>query len=660
MVIVPLGVLLNTNDKRASYQFLLDHFEEMIPYVGTGLSHYCKSWGAPFEIVMSDIKSDSSAKDNYFYQRFDDAQQKRANKILSELGIHDTSGVKCLKDCLKSTIEIIQNETHEDLSFFDLPDSNVEANNSVIWDSIQSLYNRDKFLELGEILDVISFIDSKLRFNLRFFRAIYKFESNAKKTFEDDLKLFESLKYPRNNCSLPPAVWFLPYFGENSRYVFTTNTDNTLEQVYTTMGIDIVKFTGKSKKHDILENEGKHHIIFHIHGYQYDKGTNTSETFVMTWGDYKKAYGDGDGSHMRMLIKMFEEEHFLFVGAKLKQDTTVKLMKKQAESEDAIDRHIAFMHNGDTGYEDVNELVSSMATQVICAPHWNQYPTILCSLVRESRKSEWSVYKDIINGSTLTTEDREGELVKKIGEFLSKDEGYSVFNKELSEADVTRILYPSLKELLVENNTRLFDWEVCRVNNLEFAFPIKDSNISCLDSYSAPLGNTIYILGGSKCTNKQVAKLEESIRIWTQLHEFDYWETSVKVRVFLVDCVGGMSPSEIISQLSSILIKMNGDNDVAKRSLLDLLRKMSEYATYSEMSLFSSLEEAVAYLTDNGLLPTIHYMVLSMLRAEIFQEYRTQLKNLQEEILPRLNRVDLLETKTKRLILNINEIKSEE
>lgn len=656
--IEPIGVLLNTYEKRAAYQSMLDNFDELIPYVGAGLSYYSKSWGAPFDAILKALRQKGASKDNYFFENFTKRQKERAIDVLKELAVENESEVNCIRDCLKIAFEIVSIESTEDISFFIIPDTNSKADNDVIWNSMQLLYDNDCFLELGEMLDIISYIDTGKRFNRLFLQEIKKMSNSAQQKIKEEIEQIKSLKYLGNLNSLPPAIWYLPYLGNSSKYVFTTNTDCSLKDIYREMGRDTITFTGRSNEHDISENEGNHHIIFHIHGYQYGKNYDTSDTFVMTWLDYKKVYVLGEGSQKRMLIKKFKEGHFLFVGASLKKDTTVSLMKEQANLDDIIDRHIALMSGKEFSEEDDNELDVSMATQIVRTPHWSMYPVVLCNLIREKRIREWLVYKDIIDGKTISNADKEDELVGELSSFLCNDANYLVFHRKLKNDEIIDKLYPILKELLVENNTRIYDWSVCRVNTQQFGFPIKDSEHPSLDSYSAPLGNTIYILGGSRCTNDQIDELEKKIHLWTEQHGSTYWNTQVKVRVIKVDCVEGLSPIEIINQLKDLL-KLSEEKEIAEKLLMDLIQKINGYETYTEMLPFRSMNDAICYLEKYGVICTILFILFGMDRVELFQEYKSQIKNLQEVIIPIWSKNELEDTKVKRLVPDINVVKME-
>ena len=649
MTLIPIEILLEKSEQREAYDNLSKNFNDIVPYVGTGLSFYCQGWGFPFERIISTLKSSTFVSSTCFFDKLTTEQRERAEKALVSLTKETKKkNITCLKNCLSLAVSYINKHSSDQITF-DFPRSGGEINNMKIWDAIDNLYECEHYLELGELLNLISYTLSGEQFNLRFYRVINALEVNAKNEYSKNRRDAENLAVLGNMGPLPPAVWYLPYFGHNSNFVITTNTDNSLRWVYNELGTKVLSFSGKSKPGDIPQDNC---VIFHIHGYQPKQYLNTSNTFIMTWRDYKDAYEDEDGCHKEILIERFKNGHFLFIGASLDKDTTVELMKKQAGHDSSIDRHVAFLSDGDNIAEKIIELNSTMATQAIVTPHWTNYPSVLCHIVREKLQKEWNVEDLFSDIKLLDDAYKKDSLVCELSSFLSKPD-YKDLYKELSEEDVKDKLLPLIKKEIYDSRTRTFKWDVCRVDNDDFCFPIssinKDDSLK-LFSYSAPLGSTIYILGGSESTQKKRDELADKILRWADLHEKDYWDkTTVKIRVILVKNTGTLTPESIIDELLDVICC--ADSDEAERKLEELIGEMYKYATYKD-AFNMSLEKALERLKTIGLSQMVVSMFIEMQTKDIFKECHSQMAKFKNAIITLGSKVwgeEMDDEKTRRL-----------
>lgn len=630
----PLEQLLNQPDYKRTYLLLSYHFSDIIPYVGTGLSFYYKSWGEPFRIILHDLRNDNQFEANCFYIPLNRDQRSRAGNAMAFITRrHRLNARICLAECLQIAINKM-NETRPQNQINDIYDANGQRDNDIIWENLDTLYRKKQYIELGELINIISMTIRGISFNKLFFNVLTaSFVAKAEEIASAEERIM-SMKNLYNQNPLPEAVWYIPYLGNESRIVFTTNTDGSLNRVYRhAFGNAPVTYHSRSAVEEIMRTVEEHRVAYHIHGYQFGKEIDTSNTFIMTWSDYQKAYTQNEGSPLRMILDYARSGHFLFIGASLEKDATVEQMKRIIQELRITNKHVAFFRKEErvNAQRALNnkriDLTNNMATQILLFPDYHQYSSVLCQLIRENTQEEWGVYAEIAR----CQETMGGAFSMEVSSFLESNESFSTFNREINEDELNTLLYPELKKCIVENEERSFRWSVCRVAQEGFAFPIKESNNTCLlETYSAPLGNTIYIIGGSNLTEKARNSLADSIKNWTLAHEKGYWTPNnalVKVRVFLVNAVGDMTPNTIVKQLFDII----SEDDILTRiiSLKELISKMKQYREYSTVvSIFDGLKE----LNDKSVFHLIGVLVCWIAGSKLFSNMEEQVNELQSLI----------------------------
>ena len=626
----PLEQLLNQPDYKRTYLLLSYHFRDIIPYVGTGLSFYYKSWGEPFKKILNDLRNDDRFNVNCFYEPLNRDQRSRAKNAVTFItkGHRLAKGI-CLAECLQMAVEAMNEPRRKKIKSIYYADG--QRDSRIIWRNLDTLYQKKLYIELGEMINIISMTIRGISFD-RLFSDVLIARSTTKAdeiaSAEAKIKSMKDLYY---KDPLPEAVWYIPYLGSESNIVFTTNTDGSLNRVYRhAIGNAPVAYHSKSAVEEIKRTAEEHRVAYHIHGYQFENEIDTSNTFIMTWSDYQKAYTQNEGSPLRMILDYARNGHFLFIGASLESDATVEQMRKITQELMLANKHVAFFRKEKSVKAQCNlnnkriDLTNNMATQILLFPDYRQYSSVLCQLIRENTQKEWGVYTEIVR----CQETMDGAFSKKVSSFLESNTSFSTFDREINENELNTLLYPELQKCIVENEERSFRWSVCRVAQDGFVFPIKEGNNTCLlETYSAPLGNTIYIIGGSNLTEKARNSLADTIKKWTRVHEKGYWTPNnalVKVRVFLVNAVGDMTPNTIVKQLFDII----SEDDILTRiiSLKELISKMKQYREYSTVvSIFDGLKE----LNDKSVFHLIGVLVCWIAGSKLFSNMEEQVNELQ-------------------------------
>ena len=660
MAIYPIEVLLNTTENREAYELLSNEYDRFIPYVGTGVSNYCKGWGIPFKTIMEGLKSSNFAK-NCFYRDLNEVEHLHATEVIGRL--RDVTKSKeeydvgpYLYDYCQYVIKIINEYSDdEDKIKVELPQKNEEKGDTPIWDWLESIYVNEQYLELGELLNIISYTLTGEFFDLLFFRKINSYRDKAEQLLDRDKKRIFTLRTLDNKNPLPPGAWYLAYLGKEEKIVITTNTDDTLQEIYKCVGMDKrnpIIYSGFDSIDDVERTRKEYEVVYHIHGLQPEKGINSSETFIMTWSDYKKQYEKENGSSLEMLNSLFINGHFLFIGASLNKDITVEKMKKRAKNRRAYDLHVAFFKEEETSKfkNKVTSLKNSMATQYLLFPDYDSYSNVLCQLVREKRNSNWAVYKKIIYCEHKVDDD----LLKKIQDFLEADEAYAVFDDaEFTEENLENNLYPALRNQISKDEQRTYQWAICRIDDDDFAFPIDISKDYALDTYSAPLGNTIYIVGGNQCSDASVNLLVKNIEKWAIYHDNGYWSNPVKVRVFLVKNTDMVFLNRILESIESILNLDKRGAVEALKKLLDIIGQNGKY----HIILKDMIDKGFTMLMLNENTVFLYVaMLLIMLNAHVlFQDYRRQIKVLSELTKKRMDDSQMTEEYTTSKTLSLSQ-----
>ena len=607
MGIYPLEAILNSSENKNAYELLYSEFDKLVPYVGTGISFYTSSWGAPFKNVLDDIRGSEFVK-SPFSTQLSEAQTRRWANLVDNIPQLSSGANAC------DTIIHILNHISKVIGI------TIAANTILVFDSnainnevfqvLENLLSAEKYLELGELLNAISFVLTGTTFNQRFHQAIEKYTDTAKAAIEKDYKNALELETIGSSIPLPPSRWFLPYIGGERKFLVTTNCDRSVIYVFRFSSEEVpVLFSGCNRAGEIA-NDIDHHIIFHIHGVQENPYVDTANSFIMTWSDYQRAYVKRIGSSLQLLQEYYTKKHFLFIGASLEQDMTVEEMKEAAKREHSTNRHVAFMvekTNWTAAEKDkYNEkrvrLLNDMATETLSMPNYDAYSVVLCQLIREKKQGGWCEFLQLSDGMCLQADGCGAlESCRSINSFMLSNNVFDIYEKEFTENELLNELYPALYKYVFDCNSqpkkRSFNWALCRVDTDDFAFPIKESTLTSrcrnkdffagrsilhLGTYSAPLGNTIYIIGGNQCLSESTDCLIEKIRIWTSSHQYpDYWTQPVRIRVFRVNCTSGLDRETLEDELERISNIENKAEELEE--IIALLNRLQGYKTYSSL-----------------------------------------------------------------------------
>ena len=214
--------------------------------------------------------------------------------------------------------------------------------------------------------------------------------------------------------------------------------------------------------------------------------------------------------------------------------------------------------------------------------------------------------------------------------------------EEISEEDLQAWVYPAIKNHISDNECRNFRWAVCRVDKLEgadsFCFPMKQSKdgVFFLDKYSAPLGNTIYIIGGSGCKPEGVDAIVNLIKKWSEQHDTDYWDMGGKVpkiRIIKVNCWGGITP-DILSSRLRIVFSMWREG-FQKDSLSELRGLIDEMTLVEYYKAYASSPSLLGVDSDSIMAQLIFLAQVIIKLLDGKKEYdlfRSSIKNFRDEV----------------------------
>ena len=183
----PIGSLLADTENKEAYYHLSQHFDDTIPYIGTGLSLFYLSWGAPFKSILDGIKAYpmgfdangnailSAEKDCFFDPLSEEDIARIREKVISKevLSLDEkapfTIGT-CIRDYLRYAVDSM-NRNLEDAEKMTIrfPKKGKGEGSKAIWKIFDNLYVKGRFLELGELLNITSLAICGESFNERFF-----------------------------------------------------------------------------------------------------------------------------------------------------------------------------------------------------------------------------------------------------------------------------------------------------------------------------------------------------------------------------------------------------------------------------------------------------------------------------------------------------------
>ncbi len=455
--------------------------EKLACYVGAGLSLYSKRWGEPFEKIVDDLIE--HARDSYpssDVTKLRDNLQKLYLLRYSLDQIREFGNENGLREA----------ETKLCGDYADVPEE--ELKEAKKFTTYPELGNK-----LGELID-------KCQLNIcgtpgcdtinDWFCRVFKKIEKAKG--EEDNKETHLSGRPYSF----PAIYFLPYLGKTVRYI-TTNCDESFE----TVGKKLNPFDEKIKSNWAREvrrgelanwvEESDVNRVFYIHGCIADP-----TSLVMTQKAYKKAYSNG---RIEQLLRINGEVGvtLLFLGAGMNGDKTVDALnnKKGVLNQETKNLRIPVFPSEAAK----NNCRLKEISPIVLCNDYNDISILLHQLIRETHKdNDIYSWKQDLN---KREKEIDAGLKRAIDELLEGDDSFKEGEFEDGQRDdILRYLY---RHFLCENGKNQSpDWTLCRIYDRSFQF--KKEVKGPLHSY--PLGNTIYMLGGSQSDSSHKRRMNEN------------------------------------------------------------------------------------------------------------------------------------------------------
>lgn len=468
--------------------------DALVCYVGAGLSLYSKRWGEPFEIMVDELIGYA-----------EDPMSTYDIEILKK-HLHELYLLRYSLDRIKAngnSVELRRATARLKKSFSDVDDKEIAKYKKIrlypeIGDKIEDIINASS-LKIVKSEGVNTFNDW-------FCHAINKIKEEKCTGNNKEIHL-------SGNPYSFSSIYFLPYLGEKIKFI-TTNCDDSLEDIGINLNVydkyqnsnwakqcNLKKINNWTKKCDTNQ-------IFYIHGH-----ISEHDSLVMNQRDYDKTYPEG--SVIKILhIDVITNYTLLFLGASLNNDKTVEIINQNsgALGQDADEHFIPIF----TKKREENECKLINKKLISFDGNHHDISIILHQLIRETSTRNENIYswKQDLN---LEDQDIDPKLAAKVSRLLEGDENFKKRKFDTSQYDdiLTFLCNHALLDAGEKGGPK---WTLCQIYDSSFQFYEKDKN-GPLHNY--PLGNTIYMLGGSKkdssgkpLDNEHLEKISKEIKYW--------------------------------------------------------------------------------------------------------------------------------------------------
>lgn len=464
--------------------------DKLVCYVGAGLSLYSKRWGEPFERMVDKLIG-------YGLEKNPDPDMIGLKENLNKLyllrysldRIKADGNRKKLEEAnarLKTSYKEVNAEDeakYEELSLYPL-----------IGDKIADIMEDSRLKFKGS--------EGRKAFNPFFAEVVRGIQKNKENLQREDPYLF-------------PSIYFLPYLGDSIRFI-TTNCDDSFEDVGKVLRhIDKSKNSNWAKKcglKDLSEwmEDSDTNRVFYIHGHYLDPSS-----LVMNQHDYDETYPEGSAAR-NLFISAATNYTLLFLGASLNNDKTVEIINQNSSAlgRNAEEHFIPVISASNKNH---CKLINKKPINI--GNDYSDISVVLHQLIRESRTDDdsFSWKQDL----RLENREIDPDLEQKIRKFLNEDTAFK--SEEFHEEQRDDILSFLYHHYLYENTEKRGpEWTLCKIFDSQFQFMKPKKDGGPLHNY--PLGNTIYMLGGSekfsngnpKMVNEYIDGISDEIEQWIE------------------------------------------------------------------------------------------------------------------------------------------------
>lgn len=413
--------------------------------------------------------------------------------------------------------------------------------------------------EIHELLE-----EYDLKFNDRFLAEYEYFHDLFKKKVNTKIKIVNSID------ELPSdSVFYIPFIGVGQ--CITTNICDSIELAFdTTIGRVRPEPIYKIFTRNSRDDKSKPYLTYYIHGNFKD-----SESLVLIDSDYAVRYKE-DGENTKFLKKFAEGKTFLFLGASLISDPPIDIIKEVAGlTPSGNGTHFTIKcsnDNNDKNTEDYDDLNNKYKVRTIFVPTFESYSILLCNLLRHSKNEIWIDIPSLGEGL-------DGGLNNEISSELEKSLNHSkaflvLDGSKYIKNDIFITLGKYLNSINHKEINDFSGWAVCYINSNDFLlFPGKFNP----EEYNAPLGNTIYIIGGEKMYNDTVSNIIQQLEQWTNDNNDDF-KGGIKIRVIVIP--SPLSDKENVNRLEKKLAEEDispTERDAIIKDIRNLFEQLKQY-----------------------------------------------------------------------------------
>ena len=488
-----------TRSNYEAFRILVDAAKNktLVCYVGAGLSLYSKRWGEPFEIIVEKLIAD--AEEPRSRQQKLRKKLQKLHLIQYALEINKTNSIeekKSAKEALLKRYPKISEKTIRDFENKTYPLIGDEIEDIIIACQLHIIGGTPPTGPTDRFCDWMRWA----------FETIRKNKENNPENTEVNLPQ----KVNQYSPYMFASSYYLPYFQDGMRFI-TTNCDTSFADI----GRKLNKFDSKiddnwatsyyknmlnTWKEDSLSKR-----VFYIHG-----SVVSPETLVMSQREYTKAYDESAIAEILQIDAAYRKT-ILFLGSSLKEDRTVDVINK------------LMIAAGESGGERFIPVFSSVSKMNACllarrkpmlVYDFGDISIILHQLIREAdfeRNGLYSWNQDLNVGKRIIDK----SLEKKIEDLLDGNDAYKEEDfHEYQREDIISYLYNN--HLSNNGKNGIPDWTLCQIYDSAFSLKLNGP----LHNY--PLGNTIYIIGGTEKHPNGYPKMDRE-RCKEITDEIKYW-----------------------------------------------------------------------------------------------------------------------------------------
>lgn len=316
-----------------------------------------------------------------------------------------------------------------------------------------------------------------------------------------------------------PAIYYLPFLCS---LIITTNVDSSFEEVCSkTNNTNWIKQAiRQSDDIDLKRWNFPSQTILYIHGH-----INEPASLIMTNTEYKRMYPEKISSYGRhkgarmVLNKTVKDYSFLFLGASLQGDRTVKIINYEAKQPETSENRnnkcchfIPVAALKPDGNLAKRPQINNCEPLVYDKDMYGEIPILLLHLIRETtQKNDYCTWKKPnARGGSISE-----ETATLISESLKRKDTYE--NISIKNDDPYNVIHYLFEHHSITKHDFGLGWSICGITDADFSLDgYHEENgepFSPLHNY--PIGDTIYILiRNDRLRGKDAKRIVQEISKW--------------------------------------------------------------------------------------------------------------------------------------------------